>query len=141
MAEEPKQDDMDSLSKDIEQASAMLVAKERDAVADKAREEGRKEAEREFQLNQQLEEQAKKMKELEEQLAKTRGTAEEQLSAIKTKVDEMASSKAVLSKAPPMSGVSADVERLNDKQLDMIEVRSAKAFFGPDYDRMLDQAK
>ncbi len=95
------QEELNALEKDLNMASDNFVSKDVQDQIKVAKDEARKEAEKEFATNQ-------KIKELQEQLAKKEEDAievqkqtAEQLGKFKEKLDNMASSKAVVSVNTP----------------------------------------
>lgn len=137
--DEVSKEELEALQKDIEKAATSLSAKERDEVQKSAREEGKKEAEKEFQLQKQLEEAEKKRQELEQKLEKTQQSAAEELKKIQERVDEMAASKQVVPQPEDPFKKSDEVDKWSDDKIREIEEKSAVAFFGADYETMMSQ--
>lgn len=131
------QDEIDAIKKDIEAATQSLGNKNTNDAVEKALKEERARLEREFELQKKLEEQERKAKELEAKLAEQQKKAEESLTQLRTKVDEMVSSKQVINTDPalrPPAGLNAN--RYSDSDINLIEENAARQFLGPAYDRV-----
>jgi hypothetical protein len=111
-----------------------------DAVS-KAKEEGRQEAFKEAEIKKQLEDKDRKLVELENSIQKQKEIAETSLKEMQEKINKMATSKAYMDIKDPFSeqGERAqgfNPDKLTEEEIRRIEEESARAFFGPDYDRM-----
>jgi len=111
-----------------------------DAVS-KAKEEGRQEALKEAEIKRQLEDKDKKLAELESSIQKQRELAESSIKDMQEKINKMATSKSFVEVKDPFAeqGERArgfNPDKLTDEEIRRIEEESARAFFGPDYDRM-----
>ena len=126
-------DEITAINKDIEDAKSKLLTNN-DSLASKIRED----IMRELELKRQIEDSSKKNKELEDKLKEQETKAAETLNALKIKVDELTSSKAVVTNGSPIKtpqDVGHPADKLDDNQVELIEQESARAFFGPTWDR------
>lgn len=133
------EEDYKKLNEDIEKTKNELTSEETKKKVEQAKEEERKKAQEEFEWKQKLAEQEKQNEELKKKLEETEKKSTQQLDALKKKVDDVIGTKMPPSQQqdPFASGPSKDVASMSDEQVDEIEESSAKAFFGGDYDRML----
>lgn len=128
------QAELDNINKDIESAKQSLSTKSTEEIEKKIR----LQLEKEFLLKQQLQEKENKAKELEQKLQDQEKKSSETLNALKSKVDELASSKAVVPNTNPLQRASSEtniVDKMSPEQIEDIEQESARAFFGPTWDR------
>lgn len=132
--------DLAALNDDVKNVKQSISERERAEAVAKAREDTRKELEKEQALQKQLEEQSKRAKELEDKLTAQQKESEEKLQAFQRKLDEMATSKQVVapnSVTPPFGKgtLGEQIDTWNDDKVNEFEEESARAFLGPDYDR------
>ena len=130
---------VEELHKEIEAANKKIVSDEVAQLIAKEKELARKEAEKEFLVNQKLKDKEAELEAVKKaQLEKERANAE-QLEALKRKVDEMAASKQATvvpnpfstSSAPtPSITTSPSVLSLSDAQLLEVERESLSALLG-----------
>jgi hypothetical protein len=125
-----------ALNKDIETAKHSLSSKETEEAIVKAREQGRLEAEKELKTNQAIQEEKARVVELEKKLKDKELEASTALSALQKRVDEMASSKGVISNPQNLINMGGHpVDKMTDAQVDRVEEEAARAFFGSALDR------
>lgn len=122
-------DEMKELDKQIQAQTAVLAQKERDDLVQKAKDEARKEVLREVELQKQLEEATRAKAEMEKKLAEMEKRTTEEVTKVKEQVNSLISSKAVVPNDNPFKDTHS-VDNFSRKQLDEIEERSARAFFG-----------
>lgn len=134
MSDELSQEELSALKKDIESAKSVLSSKEAEDKLQKAKEEGRLEAEKELRLQQALETEKSKAIELEKKLKDKELESAKQLEALQKRVDDIVSSKGVISNSSVNTG-GHPVDKLTEEQVNRVEENSARAFFGPAYDR------
>jgi chromosome segregation ATPase len=130
-------DELAQIDKELETLKASISG---DAVA-KAKQEGRLEALKEAEIQKKLEEKDRRLQELENSLAQQKELAEKGLKEMQEKINNLATSKGGISIKDPFSekGTRAEgfnPDKLTDEEIRRIEEESARAFFGPDYDRM-----
>jgi predicted nucleic acid-binding Zn-ribbon protein len=116
------------LDKQIQSQTESLIQKARDEAAQKAREETM----REVELQRKAEEAQRDKEAMERRVAEVEKKASEEVSKLKEQVNSLISSKAVVQGDNPF-GTTKDLSR---QDVDVIEERSAKAFFGPQYNEM-----
>lgn len=132
-------EELEALNKDIDVAKSSIVSKETQEVIQKAKDDARVEAEKEFELKKQLDEQKQEADRLKAQLADNEKKAADQLEAMKTKVDAAIESQAVVQSQNPFNphesqqSSTETVEQMSDEQVNNIEYESAKEFFGESY--------
>jgi hypothetical protein len=127
------QEEIDKLTKEIEEANKKIVSSEVAETIRKEKEVAKKEAEVEFAKNQkikELEEQLKKEKEQKELFEKS---AAAQLEALKTKLDSLISAKAVANTENPFKKENDvkpqfSLDKLTEEQVNDIEYNSFIAF-------------
>jgi len=130
-------EEMEAISRDIQSTKESLVTKESQDAEAKAKAAGKEEAQKEFELQQKLKEQEEANKKLQEELEKTKTETAEKLNIVQKKVDEMIGSKASVESKNPFEtavGLSKEVDNWSDDKVNEIENRSARKFFGADYD-------
>lgn len=130
---------IEELHKEIEAANKKIVSEEVSQLLAKEREAAKKEAEKEFLVNQKLKDKEAEIEALKKaQLEKERATAE-QLELLKRKVDEMAASKQGTPIANPFSTPAQEapqspplpsVLKMPEAQLDEVETASFAALLG-----------
>lgn len=130
-------EELAQIDKELETLKASVSG---DAVA-KAKQEGRLEAMKEADIQRKLDEKDKKLQELETSLAHQKELAERGLKDMQEKINNLATSKGGINIKDPFSEKGAraegfNPEKLSDEDIARIEEESARAFFGPDYDRM-----
>jgi uncharacterized protein YhaN len=139
----PKKEDVlteeekNQINRDIDDARSKIVSRDVDAKIQQAKEEARREAEKELGMKQKLDELEKAKKELESKMETKEKEYAESFGKLKTKVDELVSSKAPIQMENPFSAPQAGaqaIDRMTDDQIEKIEDSSAREFFGPDYD-------
>jgi hypothetical protein len=129
---------VEELHREIEAANKKIVSDEVAQLIAKEKEAARKEAEKEFLVNQKLKDKEAELEALKKaQLEKERANAE-QLEALKRKVDEMAASKQPTVVANPFSAPTPTVSpsqplpsvlNLPEAQLSEVERESFNALF------------
>ncbi len=132
--DEVTKEELDALNKEIDQTQQMLT----ETKVKEAREAGRKEAEKELDLKRQLDEAAKKTKELEDQLNATKKESQDKLVQLQTKVDEMVSSKAIITPPASLKNRVDEIDTWSNDKIQKIEEASGREFFGENsYEEML----
>lgn len=134
------QEELKQIEADIQKARDSIVSKETSALIAKAKEEAKKEAEKEFLTNSKIKElEDEKEKLRQEQVNKEREAAT-QLEALKKKVDELTSSKAPINFKDPFRPAGSQQNNnqgqslnLTEEQINNIEFESGKAFFGDEF--------
>jgi hypothetical protein len=136
-------EDLEQLKADIEKAQGTIGSE----AIQKAKEEARKEAEKEMAVQKKLEEQERKLKEAQEVIEKQKADAQKQLEMLQKRVDEMAASKAVVPSDDPFKNGSSStqaksVDQWPEDRVAQFEEESKRVFFGDDlYNRILKQVK
>jgi len=136
MAEDNKEqitkEELEQLNKDLDSAKSNIVSNEVTKKIEEAKEEAKKEAEKEFITNQRIKDIEEEKKQLQSKQEEAEKKAAEEIEALKTKVNEMISSKSSISQEDPFSkeGGNADssIESLSDEDTDAIEKRSMDMF-------------
>jgi len=123
-----------AVNAEIEKAKQSLSSKEVTDAVLKVREEVKREAE-ENKLKQEVEAERIRAKELEDKLKTKEIEAAQKLAEIQKRVDELISSKAVVSGSNPIiSQINGHpIDRLSDDQINNIEKRAAREYFGERY--------
>lgn len=137
MVEELTKEDLDQINKDIQDVKQSLVSKETQDAAEKAKKETEERIKQELELKNKLAEQEKANAEMKKKIEETEKLAADKLMTLQKKVDDLASSKAVLNREDPFRQVSNsnnEVARWDDAKVAAVEEESARAFFGSDYD-------
>lgn len=130
------------IQKDMEDARKTLVSEDVESKIRQAKEEAKKEVEKELQMKAELEKAKAEAEELRKKNEEAQKQAATQLDALKKRVDEMTASRAPTSVVDPFGNPSRltdgshPIDSLNDAEIDKLEERSAREFFGEDYDRM-----
>jgi multidrug efflux pump subunit AcrA (membrane-fusion protein) len=131
-----------AINADIASAQSALVSKGTEELIQKAREEARKEAEKEFLVNQRIKEIETQKAELQKRLEDKEKASAEELDKLKTKVNELVSSRASIQVQDPFRNPVNTGQELSEEKITQIEVASARAFWGDDaYDDMLRESK
>ncbi len=143
MAEEKKEEktivsdaDIKAIEADIAKAQNNINTKEVDEKIKQVKEETKKEVIKEITEKQKLEEIEKQNAELKKQLEEKEKTFKESFTNLKSKVDDLVTSKATIEVADPFTepNVSDKIDKMSDEEIDKIEEESKRAFFGVDYD-------
>jgi len=130
-------DELAQIDKELESLKSKVSG---DAVS-KAKEEGKAEAMKEMEIKRQLEEKDKKLIELESSIQKQKELAESSIKDMQEKINKLATSKLPADLKDPFTeqgsrSAGFNPDKLSDEEIRRIEEESARAFFGPDYDRM-----
>jgi DNA-binding helix-hairpin-helix protein with protein kinase domain len=129
------------MQKDIEEAKSKLVSKDTEAVIQRAKEEAMKELEAKQRVEAERKAQEDKDKLIAELKAKVESQEKEAASKfemLQKKLDEMASSKAVIPPQDPFTNQTKpqnDIDKWSDAKVNELEEKMAREFFGADYDR------
>jgi chromosome segregation ATPase len=116
------------IEKDIAEAKAAISTKSSD-IKD-AKEEGKKEAEKEFKLQQELESHKKAKEELEKQLIDHKKSSEEQAKKFQEQLDALKTTKMPVNTENPFAKPAPlGVKQLTREQIDAIEEASRREFF------------
>ena len=139
--EEPKvnlsKEDIDAINRDIDNVKSKLVSKETQDVISKAKEEAKAEALKEVEIQRKIEELEKEREELAKAKEDQEKLANEELSKLKTKVDELTTSKQTIASEDPFvkkPEMSQEVDKWSDDKVKQIEEESARRLFGEDWD-------
>jgi len=130
-------EELTSIEKDIADAKAKLVSKDTQEAITKAKEEGKEQATKEAELQKKAEEAEKKTEELQKQLEEKEKLALEKLEKMESKINEMVSSKQIIAAQDPFNtdvAMTEKVDKMSDEEVNNLEERSARQFFGVDYD-------
>jgi len=132
------EDEVKQLNADIEKAKTEIGVMSKEQL-DAAKTEGKTEAEKEAQLNQKLADMEKAKTELENKLVEQEKKATEQIEKVQENLNKLVESKQVVAKNPFETEValSAKVDKLTNDELTNIEEKSARDFFGADYDNRM----
>lgn len=114
------------IEKDVAEAKAALSAKSSDLKD--AKEDGRKEAEKEFKLQQELESQKKAREELERQVAEQKKANEEQVKKFQEQIDAMKTTRMPIQAENPFASPSSKTMAFTKEELDNIEEASRREF-------------
>lgn len=133
MSEENKsdlnQEDIDAINKDIEDAKSKLVSKETEDKIAQAKEEAKKEAEKEFAVNQKVKELEEANQKLQEEKEAKEKEAAEKIANLAEKVNTYVESKQVVTNnETPFGSNNTDVEKIPDEDIEKIENESYVAF-------------
>ena len=136
MSEQISKEDLDKLNKDIDTATTKIVSDDTAKKIQEAKEEAKKEAEKEMLTNQRIKElEQEKEKLLADNTSKEKEAAE-QLAALKGKVDELTSSKAVVSNDSPFNetpvieeDIKTKIDKLTEQETDDIQRQSFEMFW------------
>lgn len=129
-------EELEALNKDLESAKKSLSTKEAEDLVSKAKEDAKKEVEKELRMKAELEAEKLRAAEMEKKYKDLEIEKANQLIALQKRVDELASSKGVAPSAPSQNtGIGHPIDKLSDEQIEDIEARSAREFFGPALDR------
>lgn len=120
-------DEMLKIEKDIAEARASISA--RSADLDKAKEQGRKEAEQEMKLQQELDQQRKAKDELEAKVAAQQKAIEEQQKKFQEQLDALKTTKLPVSTENPFAGKSPKSTQLTSEEINALEEASKDLFF------------
>jgi len=137
--DEISEEEQKAIEADIAKARSSLVSKEMEERLERVKQEATAQATKEAEIKHQLEESQRKQKELEEQMRNKEAEYAKSFDALKSKVDEMTSSKAPVNiqdpfKQPTNGTNPNDVDSWDDEKVDQVEEESARAFFGDGYD-------
>lgn len=128
---------MEEMRRDVADAKATLVSKDtQDAIA-KAKEEGADEARKEEELKQKADEATKLAEETKKRLEEQEKASSEKLEAMEKKLNDMVESKQILAAEDPFKTTPAltdKVDKMSEEEVTALEERSARQFFGVDYD-------
>lgn len=114
------------IEKDVAEAKAALATKSSDLKD--AKEDGRKEAEKEFKLQQELESQKKAREDLEKQVAEQKRLAEEQTKKFQEQIDSMKTTRMPIQAENPFAAPSGGTRIFTKEELDNIEEASRREF-------------
>ena len=137
---ELSEEEKSNLQKDIQSARSNIVSKETEGLIQNAKEEAKKEAEKEFATNAKIKELTEQNEKLKSEQVEKEKAAAEKFDALQSKVDELITSKAPVRTEDPFKPIEKaknEVDRMSPEQVNDIESASARAFFGEDYDQML----
>ncbi len=115
------------MEKDIAEAKASLAAKPSDLKD--AKEEGKKEAEKEFKLQSELDSQKKAREELERQLSEQKKAQEEQAKKFQEQLDALKTTRMPVNSQNPFETPVAGIKAFTKEQIDNIEEASRREFF------------
>lgn len=120
-------DDLESLNKDIESAKKTLAK------------EAKEEATKELELQQQLKEREESLKTLQADVEKREKETQDKLQGLQNKIDQLATSKAVVSNNDPFEepkpkSQSSIVDAMSNDQINDIERNSARKMLGESFD-------
>jgi F0F1-type ATP synthase membrane subunit b/b' len=134
-------EDIQAMQKDIEEAKSKLVSKDTDMIVQKAKEEALKEIEAKQKLEAERkaqEDKDKLIQELQDKVKAQETEAATRFDALQKRLDEMASSKAVITPEDPFksqTNPAVDIDKWSDEQVRQFEENSARKFFGEDFER------
>ena len=133
--EEKKQVDAD-----IDNAKKELVSKDVEDKIEQVKQETKEQVTKELETKQRMDELQKQNETLQKQLEdKEKGFAES-FDKLKTKVDDMVTSKAEVKVEDPFKEpdtAAKEIDKMSDEELDKIEERSGREFLGDAYDDRL----
>ena len=134
-------EDKAAIEQDIADAKSKLISKEMQQQIEEAKKQTKEELMKELETKQKLEEQDKQIATLKAEKEKQEKEAADRLDKIQARVDDIISSKASIKRDDPFKdeGSNIDVDRMSDETVDDIEEKSARAFFGEEYEHMLRQ--
>lgn len=123
-------EDLDKLEKDMDNARNTLVSKETEDKIAQAKEEAKKEAEKEFLVNQRIKELEEEKVKLAEDKAKKEEEVAKQLEEMKEKLNAAITSRAVPTANNPFNDKpsSSNIDKLSDDEVNQIEQASYLAF-------------
>ena len=130
--EEVSPEELEKLNQDLDASRKKLVSEETEEKIKTAKEEAKKEAEKEFIVNQKIKELEEDKKKLEEDQKKREENTAKELDVMKEKLNQAISSKAVSTGTNPFEGSqktsSSSIDQLSDAEIDAIERASFEAF-------------
>jgi hypothetical protein len=120
--------DIEAINKDIEDAKNKLVSKDTEAKILQAKEEAKKEAAKEFEVNARIKELEEDKKKLQESIELKEKEAAEKIANLAQKVNNYVESKAVINKQNSPLDKTIDLDKVSDEDIDKIEQESFNAF-------------
>jgi len=125
--------ELEELNREIEAANKKLVSDEMSKTIAAEREAAKLEAQKEFMVNQKIKDLEAEKEKIQKEKEDAERKSAEQLNVLKTKVDSLISTKAVVStenpfRNEPVESQKVSVDRLTDEQVDDIERNSFEAF-------------
>lgn len=142
MAGDITAEDLAKINSDLDKVTASITEREKAEAIARAKEEAKKEAEAAAELQKKLDEQSKRAKELEDKLTAQQKEFTEKQDAFQKKLDDMAASKQVVANPADANNpfrptsLGAAIDTWTDDKVNEFEEESARAFLGPDYDRI-----
>lgn len=131
------QEEIDKIKADIADAENKLVSQGTQDVIAKAKEEAKAEALKEVEVQKKLEELEKEKESLVKSKEDQEKASSEELAKLKTKVDELTTSKQSIAGEDPFlktPGLSKQVDDWSDDKVRQIEEDSARKMFGDSFD-------
>lgn len=133
---EYSQDEIDAINKDITAARSSLVSEETKKEIERAKEEARREAEKEFLVNQKIKELEEQKQRLEAEKVAQQKEFDQKFSAMEGRINDMIGSKAPAADNNPFKEPNAQpttAENMSDDMINDIERASGEAFLGDEY--------
>jgi DNA uptake protein ComE-like DNA-binding protein len=141
MADGLSPEDIAQMQKDIDEAKSKIVSKDTEAIIQKAKEEAMREIEAKQKLEAERkaqEEKDKLIQELQAKIANQEKEASTKFEMLQKRLDEMATSKAVVTPQDPFASETKsaiNIDKWSDEELRRVEEESARKFFGDDFER------
>jgi hypothetical protein len=126
-------EEIEKLNKEIEEAKKQMVSEDVEKKIMAEREAAKKEAEKEFLVNQKIKDLEREKLELQQKNEAVQRQTSQQLESLKAQVDRLMSSKAVITqdnpfKREPQPDVNKSVDMMDEATIDKIEEKSFEAF-------------
>jgi uncharacterized protein (DUF3084 family) len=132
-AQETPDIDLEALRREIEEADKKLVSEDVSKLIKQERELAKKEAEKEYLINQRLQEKEAEIAKMKEASVEEQKKNAEQLAYLKSKLDELVASKQVVNNDNPFRNdkvapqIADPIAHMTDKDLDELERASFQA--------------
>jgi len=123
--EEISAEDFAALEKELNMANDTLISRETAEQIKAAKEETRKEVEKEFLTNQKIKEMEEALKQKDVEKAELEKKTAEQLDLLKNKVNEMASSRAVVKTESPFDSKPPEATQVDISDEEAEEIQKA----------------
>lgn len=127
------EEELSQITNDIKKAREGLVSKEVEQKINQVKEEAKREVEKEFLMNDKIKQAEMEKAQLQAEMEKIQKQSAEELERLKSKVDELISSKAPVKTDDPFkkhTDIKNSIDFLSDEQVSDIEEASARAFWG-----------
>lgn len=135
-------EEIEQIQKDIDSAKSSLVSDETKKEIQQAKEEARKEAEKEMLIKQEITDKEKLIEDLKRQKIEQEKEFNDKFKSMEDKLNDMVSSKAPVSNTNPFTSnqplpqdTGMTAKNMSDDQINDIERESGVAFLGDEFIR------